>query len=538
MSKSHPDRNVIAASWRRSEMSGLAPDDRPTPIITDIVSADPLLDAARPVLQRAADELNDTGTALLLVDHDCQLVSRVASGVAVERALDGLGVTTGALFGEDVMGTTALGTPAEIRGGVTVNGSEHYLEQFKSLSCFGRPIVHPATRRLAGIICLTEISPRANPLSVPFVNRLVTGIQDRLLDRSRAEQRAVIDAFGRAAPRRDVAVAAIGDDLQLTNSLAAALLSPADFGTLSMLAAEQPAAEMPMLTLSSGAVVQVVTERIPGVRRAAIFRLRPTGASAPRPVAAAPARPSRTGSSTAITGEPGTGRSRAARAEAGRHLVADVSECLLSGRRLDLAGLVGEARDAEVTLVVDDADMLDEASIHLLRKVIAEPDRAAPPIVVVTGPASAARPSVKALVSMCRSRVDLLPLRQRPGDIVSLAHDLLAEIDQRLDLSAAAADALASAQWPGNLSELSVVVDQAAATTLERAARQVDIEDLPPQYRAITRAARLAGREQAERQAIIEALDAADNNKVHAAKALGVSRTTLYARIRALGIRT
>ncbi|NMO02165.1 Fis family transcriptional regulator [Gordonia sp. TBRC 11910] len=537
-----PRRTVIAASWRRSEMWGLSPDARPTPVIADIASADPLLDAARPILRKAGDELADTATALLLVDHDCQLVSRVVSGIAVERALDGLGATTGAMFAEEVMGTTALGTPTETRDGITINGAEHYLEQFKNLSCFGQPIVHPATRRLVGTICMTEVSPRSNPLSAPFINGLVTDIQDRLLDRSRAEQRALIDAFGRAAPRRDIAVAAIGDDLQLTNSLAAQLLSPADFGTLRMLAAEAPTtSDRIVLTLSTGSTAEVVIERVPGVRDAALFRLRPVESPAPLTFSSTTIGPTTPASvdSTAITGESGTGRSATALAHTGTdHLYVDVAGSLITGRRIDIPAVVSAARELGQPLVVDDADMLDDRSIQLLHKVITQPARSGPPIVVVTGPPTTARPTVTALMSVCRTRIDHPPLRQRSGEIVSLAQQMLTGIDDRLDLSTEAADALVSAEWPGNLSELRVVVDHAATSTLGRAARHVDVDDLPAQYRTVTRASRLTGREQAERQAIIDALDAANHNKVHAAKALGVSRTTLYARIRALGIRS
>ncbi|MFZ2512132.1 MAG: helix-turn-helix domain-containing protein, partial [Gordonia sp. (in: high G+C Gram-positive bacteria)] len=90
--------------------------------------------------------------------------------------------------------------------------------------------------------------------------------------------------------------------------------------------------------------------------------------------------------------------------------------------------------------------------------------------------------------------------------------------------------------WPGNLSEFAMVLDEAAETARARGARTVDVADLPPDYRSNSRVARLLGLEQAERLAIIEALDAADGNKSHAAKRLGISRSTLYARIRALGI--
>ena len=48
--------------------------------------------------------------------------------------------------------------------------------------------------------------------------------------------------------------------------------------------------------------------------------------------------------------------------------------------------------------------------------------------------------------------------------------------------------------------------------------------------------AKLGGLERAEREAIIDALRDSGGNKVHAAAALGISRTTLYSRIKALGI--
>ncbi|MPZ04319.1 transcriptional regulator, partial [Micrococcus luteus] len=46
----------------------------------------------------------------------------------------------------------------------------------------------------------------------------------------------------------------------------------------------------------------------------------------------------------------------------------------------------------------------------------------------------------------------------------------------------------------------------------------------------------LLGLERAEREAIIDALESAGGNKVRAAAALGVSRATLYRRLRTLRI--
>ena len=159
-----------------------------------------------------------------------------------------------------------------------------------------------------------------------------------------------------------------------------------------------------------------------------------------------------------------------------------------------------------------------------------------PSIVVVTDPVESLSPSLAALVACCGRRIALPPLRRRGTEIAALGQQFLDAQEGDPVLGADAADALVAQQWPGNLTELSVVVARAAAAARARGARTVTVVDLPSGYRGSTRATRLRGMEQAERQAIEAALTAAGGNKSRAAEALGISRTTLYARIRALGI--
>ncbi len=525
---------MIAAAWQRAGRAGLRPDARPEPLLHDVETADPLLDAARPVLERAATILTGTDTALLLVDSQCRMVSRVTAGTTLEGRLEQAGVIRGAAFDESQMGTTALGTTAEVRGDLIINGTEHYLEQFKKLSCFGRPIIHPATRRLAGIICMTEVAPQVNPLSVPLIRGLVDDIAERLRDRSHSDHRAVIAHFHRASTRRDIAIAAVGDDLQLTNALAAELLAPGDFGTLRTMVTDTSDAER-TVTLVSGLDADVWVDRVDGVRHAAVFHIRPRVA-VPEVDAVAAAAPPRTAQTVAVCGEPGTGRSTHARSLLPDAVVVDVASALLDGSGPDLAGAVRRARSAGRGLIVDGADLLDDRSMRLAQAALAADDPSSPPIVLVSEPPTAAAPVLAATVACCRRRVTLPPLRQRTGELAALSHRLLAAIDPALRLAPDAADALASQEWPGNLTELGIVLDAAATVALARGSRQVAAADLPDGYRSSSRASRLMGMEQAERQAIIEALDASGGNKSHAAKSLGVSRTTLYARIRALGI--
>jgi len=520
-------------------MSGVRPDDTVPTAPLDVSSADPLLDAARPVLDDAAIRLASTDVSLLLVDHECRMVSRVAFGTTVERALDRLGAAPGVHFSEEAVGTTALGTPAEIRGGVAINSSEHYLEQFKSVSCFGQPIIHPATRRLAGIICMTEVADRINPLAVPLVNELVAGIADRLLDRSRARQRRVLDAFQRAAGRRDIGVAAIGDDLQLTNTVAAGLLSPTDIGTLQVLASDpSPRARMIPMTLVSGVTAEVHVEPVSGVRGAALFRFRPVDAPIAIPVASATRVTAH--SSISITGEPGTGRTTNALAVAADYtavppVVVDVAQDLISGVIPDVPQLVTSSRRNGAPLIIDGADLLDDRSITLLGASIARATSEAP-ILVVSGPRDRAGSHLGAMLARCTSSVELTPLRHRSANLAALVADALAGHDSGLTLSGPATDALLSQDWPGNFVELHTVLTQAAHNCRTRAGRVIEPPDLPAAYRTTSRVAHLSGREQAERAAIVEALDRAYGNKVRAARDLGISRTTLYSRMRALDI--
>jgi len=548
-SVSAPQRAVIAQSWRRSALSGVQPDSPLPELVDDASRSDVLLDAARPVLDDAAARLADTGTSLLLVDHECRMVSRVCLGTTVDRALDRVGATPGVDLGEETVGTTALGTPAEIRRGLAVNGREHYLEQFKSLSCFGAPIIHPATRRLAGILCMTEIADRMNPLSVPLVTGIVGDIADRLLDRSRAQQRRVLDAFQRAAPRRDVAVAAISEDLQLTNSRAAELLSPTDIAALRAIAADPALRETTLqLVLASGVGVEVLATPVVGARGAALFGLRPS--TSPARTMVCTDIPSTRQATIAITGEPGTGRSTKARAMAGPDATTvDVAELLITGDQPDIGTLIGDSRRRSRALIVDGVDLLDDRSLTILAAACRTADKAAP-LVLVAGPPDQARTTVAALTARCATRLDVPALRNRTSELADIVDEILGDITSGSALDSHAAsgsppvhsvsaptlEALVCQEWPGNLVELSSVLAQAVRSCDARGARAIEPADLPADHRTTSRAAHLSGREQAERAAILEALDRHTGNKVHAARDLGISRTTLYARIRALGI--
>ncbi len=157
-------------------------------------------------------------------------------------------------------------------------------------------------------------------------------------------------------------------------------------------------------------------------------------------------------------------------------------------------------------------------------------------------------------VSAGRFRMDLFyrvavtsirvpPLRDRPEDVVPLAEHFLRLAGQGADPRALGSDALPALKayrWPGNVRELRNVIESSAASTNRGLLRW---EDLPPEVRAATEvgtppvlAEDGTGLSDAEVGAIRVALRAERGNLTRAARRLRIAKSTLYAKIEALGL--
>ncbi|WP_248357469.1 sigma-54-dependent Fis family transcriptional regulator [Anaeromyxobacter oryzae] len=154
--------------------------------------------------------------------------------------------------------------------------------------------------------------------------------------------------------------------------------------------------------------------------------------------------------------------------------------------------------------------------------------------------------------------IPIPPLRERSEDVPLLARALLADAEERmgrsgLDLSAAALDVLSRHRWPGNVRELKNVVLRAAAVVATpviepRDLLLADIPEPPSRGRAVAldRPGPLAPERRVDgpegetdepgRDELVAALDASGWNIARTATSLGVSRMTLYRRLRRFGI--
>ncbi len=143
------------------------------------------------------------------------------------------------------------------------------------------------------------------------------------------------------------------------------------------------------------------------------------------------------------------------------------------------------------------------------------------------------------------------PLRERKEDIPLLAREFLTEFGQqygrpRVEISDSAITQLKGYNWPGNVRELRNLVER--VLILNPKAARIEAKHLPMLVQRTDGASRagnapreefstlLQAREAYERDYILKELDRSNGNISRASEALGLERSHLYRKMKALGI--
>jgi two-component system, NtrC family, nitrogen regulation response regulator NtrX len=137
------------------------------------------------------------------------------------------------------------------------------------------------------------------------------------------------------------------------------------------------------------------------------------------------------------------------------------------------------------------------------------------------------------------------PLRERREDIGPLVREFLADFGRqygrpRMEISNEALDVLHGYHWPGNVRELKNVIER--VLILNPRALRIERRHLPPltQKTSLRSAEGFASLQQArdayERDYILKKVEEARNNVSRAAELLGLERSHLYRKMKALGI--
>jgi signal transduction histidine kinase len=176
-----PVRQDILTSWQRSVVAGLRPDHFEVPYQADLDDDGPLRWAAAPILEQVADELDGARVGLLLTDARGQVVDRRAVDHGILARLDHIELAPGFLYGEELIGTNAIGTAIAQQAPSVVTGTEHFADALTSMACAAIPVTNGAGE-MVGVIDLTCAAEDFNPLLLPFAKRAAWEIGRRLLE--------------------------------------------------------------------------------------------------------------------------------------------------------------------------------------------------------------------------------------------------------------------------------------------------------------------------------------------------------------------
>ncbi|MGP4087059.1 sigma-54-dependent Fis family transcriptional regulator [Streptomyces sp. KR55] len=566
-------RAEVLASWRRSVLIGAPPNAAALPY-TDGVDLDgALYSAARPVLTRLANRLHGTRAAVLLADRDGRVLQRYVDDGRVRAMMDTTNSAPGFCLREEFCGTNGLGTVLEEGRSFSVIGAEHFAEQFMCYACFGAPVRHPVTGRMQGVLTFLCPAEDASPLMPAFVEETCQAVQERILAAASSRERRLLDAFASASRRTSRALLAVNEHTVISTPAAARLVEGISHGTLWELAAraiaEQGAAEETWLTESgrvldlrarpvadgdqvAGALVELASPRserrkrpgdpVPAAASAeAEQRLlhRLGGTSAPwRHAMARAARVPTDDQPVLISGEAGTGKSELARAlheltqPDGTLHILNAALAAVDGPDAWLRRVQELLeRPGPGTLVLTHLEVLPAEVALPLAALLDEHDPPEPlRLIGTTTSPSSAQPVLGPHVErLAVHRIELPPLHERRPDIPDLVGRLVRRYGgELLRCRPEVVQALARAPWPGNIRQLELVIRSAAA---QRRTGDITLADLPsdllhPSRRPLPYLADV------ELRAIVSALQRADGNKKLAARDLGISRSTLYRKLR------
>ncbi|MEU1953461.1 sigma-54-dependent Fis family transcriptional regulator [Nocardia rhamnosiphila] len=549
----------IVQSWRRSCAHGLRSDSAlPTPGDQMPAREGKLVQAARQVLRARGDALSGYQCAVVVTATDGRVLLRSAADSRFSGYLDQVGVFPGWDVSEKSVGTASLGILLETGHSVLVRGPEHFTQQAQQMSSAAAYIHHPVTKRKIGTISLVAAFVDTSPLMLSWTRDLAASIEDALLAMSSDKKRALFEAYLANTKHGRQPMICLDGQTIIGNSASARLMGGLSQEVLWEFAGK--AVQVSKISRQSFDVDgpgTIIAECEPiesglGSVAGAIIRFERMVESTPVRVErtdrldkAASLLPGLAGHSvvwrkfcrqvteawvspepTLLVGEAGTGKTTVIDA-----LTADspVARCSTAAECADMLDT-----DVYRTLVVEHVEDLDRHEIDkILRRA-----RACDVKVVgsYTHGAGLGSDQAARAVGAAFRTVYIPPMRDRREDLPDLLKALTADECGRGGPTwhPDVVTALTRIQWPRNVAELKSVVTDVLRTRRDRP--DVRMRDLPVDVQLRSTRRPLSRLEESEAVAIIEAMRDADGNKKLAAESLGVARSTLYRKVRALGL--
>lgn len=536
----------IDRSWRRSVSAGAARAPGAARFVNEFDADSELARAARPVLDRLENTLQDMGTAIFLADRTGQIVGRRITG-ARERALfDDAGAAEGFDFSEGHLGTNGLGTPMEEGGSLFVRGAQHFNEALEHIACAGVGIRHPVTGRLVGSLSLAAPADTAEMLMLALAKEGAQQVVDNLGAVGGRHELALGRSYRSLRTKGPVIV--LNRETVMTNVTGLSYLNVEAHALLwdtllaqdwsqgaQLLELDLPALRARVLAhrleeAEQGFAVEIVERRRESARRQTT-----QGLQDPR-VLRLEQLVARAVGVISVTGPGGAGKMHVVRQWLGRRdgPVLEVDAADLP-RRPGWRDELAEALESGTVVVLRHVEDLAPDALPALRFVADRADASATAPLIVTADLERCAEPVAGLLARSAVAIVIAPLAGRREEIPALVRALLDDVEpaRRPVLSSATVQALTRAQWPGNVAELRHVLLVLAD---EHPGSSVSPHHLPERLWETASRRSLTRIESAERAEILTALRQTRGNRSQAAALLGIGRTTLYRKLRTLGV--
>jgi sigma-54 dependent transcriptional regulator, acetoin dehydrogenase operon transcriptional activator AcoR len=555
----------VLDSWRRSQAMRVHPDRLDLPYVRQPNTDSRLAHAAEPVLEGTTLDVTSEAMSVILTSADGVVMERSASDGAFMKALDSVSLAPGYSYAEEFAGNNGIGTALETGRPAFIRGGEHFVGPLGELACAGAPIRDPITQRLVGVVDLTCWASRSSPTLLPLVKSLGSQIEDRMRESAHASEIALLGVYHNQARRFPYGVLAIGGDVLLMNRYLRQILDANDQVALlehasDLLYATATRHSLAVLPSGTTANISVVDHaEFRGGRTNVVFHVHlSTGATAHRVgnrQSVASHIPGLVGRSSSwrrscqqverccrdrdwllLEGEKGSGRAKLAQAVAQyvhpRKTVRVMRAETFPTPALFVAELVTQTDGDDFVVVISDVDCIAEGTLAAVVPVLRS--RASRGWIAATMSSSTPSPMIEPLLPFFTHTVTVPALRYRIEDIEVLVPFLLRELTSGADvrLAADAMRQLSKLPWPGNVAQLRQVV---AETVARQRSGVIGADKLPPGCRSLTKR-KLTQMEALERDAIVRSLEDNADNKLQAAIALGMSRATIYRKMRDYGI--
>jgi transcriptional regulator of acetoin/glycerol metabolism len=558
-------RRMILASWQRSRENDVGIDRIRVPYLRDPDLEAPLCRSASPILDTLGEQLQSEAISIILTDHTGMVLDRRSSGVQINNRLDQVRLAPGFSYAEEFAGTNGIGTSLSSGRATFVDGREHYTDELRQFACAGSPIRHPTRGKVIGLLDLTSWSHSPGAMLMALASATARQIEQELLAQTGMRELALFSEYMKVCRQSKGPVLALNNDVVMTNNELRQLLDPPEHESLISYAID---------TMQSGRSDAMRTVELPSGRTAylrytlarcdngpagGVFRIRighvvePEGLVLPqttrgsgtlnlpglvgsgavwhRCVQQVDSR-YRAGDWMALEGEPGTGKRSLLRAVHRLHNPAGHFRVLQPPSAEDfepwLAALADDLAVPDALLVLAEAERFTDDQAAAVGDLLIAASADTEPHSRVAITINATTPA--ALRAVFPRTVDVPPLRHHLNDLAQLIPHLLSQIPDgdRLTCSPAAMAQLSRLNWPGNIAQLRGVL---LYVIQHRRTGLIEVVDLPPECRSTSRRV-LSPIEALERDAIVNALRDKSESPTTAAKNLGMSRATIYRKIR------